>query len=203
MQPITTSERLLRVPAWMVQSMHRLPGIEYKILSLVAFKNQFDNATREFSVRYLAAKIGEPKSTVQVHLSRMLKAGLVLEAGRGRRGIRRLALPNHCPFTTPVRTPVPVRNRTDPEPELSRQAVPVQRPTVHDSSVPEWERARSALKRALPEAFFRTFVDPLTALSTEGRLRLSGAGAIVSHAEQRYRALIEQVAGMPVEFAPL
>ncbi len=84
-----------RFPDWLLDSMDRFDPVQWKILCLIVRKNiGFSHPTKEFSVRYIAAKIGENKSTVHRHLKRMLEAGLILEMGRGSRGAMLLDLPS-------------------------------------------------------------------------------------------------------------
>ncbi|MBX7086656.1 MAG: helix-turn-helix domain-containing protein [Leptospirales bacterium] len=146
--------------------MHLFNGIEWKILSLVAYKNGFSDATREFSVRYLAAKTGESKSTIHRHLKLMLTAGLLHKRGEGRRKIQILEIPALSPFQSTATAPSIVAmhlDRTVPNKEMgtSPVAVQVSTPSVPLYPVPQWSRIKTMLQATVPSPMYRQFIEKL------------------------------------------
>lgn len=83
-----------KVPNTYLRRIGRLSGIQVKIIMFVIWKNDFTQPSKEFSVRYVAASIDEKPSTVQVNMTKLIAAGILVVIGRGRRGIRKLEFYN-------------------------------------------------------------------------------------------------------------
>lgn len=93
----TSQDRHTRTPYWITQNLPRLSGVQVKILIFISHKNSFDDATKEFSVRYLSVRTGEKKSTIHENLNKLISSGILYVIGYGKRGVKKLDIPSDCP----------------------------------------------------------------------------------------------------------
>lgn len=108
------------VPNWVLDNIHRFDGVQFRLLMFIIRRLYgWDTPREDFSVRFLSSNTGIPRSTVQRHIRLMIAAGILLDAGRGVKGSRRLRIQERCPtgrdaqetreekFPQPVSPPVP------------------------------------------------------------------------------------------------
>ncbi len=192
-------------PPWILKSLHLFHGVQLKIVSLIVYKNGFDDPSREFSVRYIASKIAEPRSTVHLHLRKLIESGFVSVKGQGRRKIQKLDVPWQSPFESAVmpekvisvRPVASDRTVQVMAQSVSRQCVQVLNPVPVHKSVPVpscWLKAKELLLKSIPDPMYQTFIEPLEARESESGIVLTHSNPqTIAHLRQRYDTWIDEI----------
>ncbi len=95
------------IPNHVLDQVYRFNPVQFKILMYICRRLYgWDKPHSDFSVRFLSDHTGIAKSTVQRHLDKMIATGILLVAGKGTRGVRKLMLapPPECTTNTPETT---------------------------------------------------------------------------------------------------
>lgn len=87
----------VKFPRWLIARLPEIQGDDFKILLLVAEKNNFDDPKMEFSCRYISKKTGISRSQVSRRLKSLSMRGLLKRLQVGMRSIGRYQIPASAP----------------------------------------------------------------------------------------------------------
>ncbi len=92
-QKVSGKPCFTRFPDWVLDNLQLFKTRQVSIIAHIIRKNDYQNPSKEFSVRYIAREIGSSKSSVHRDLGQLKDAGIVIQIDGGRRKIGRYEIP--------------------------------------------------------------------------------------------------------------